>query len=276
MRTVREIMSTDLKWVNRGATVRAAAGVMTVHRIGAVLVAGDEGTPIGILTDTDLVRRVVAADLHPWATLVETVMTPSVVTLDEERTVAEAGRLMADRGLRHLGVVREGRVVGVVSARDLLGMAMPSTASVEDVMTRLLATISLRATVREAASRMADASVGALLVTGRRAKPRPGRFHAAREGDIAGVLTETDLVHKLIATDRYPYVTTVADVMETHLLTIAAHESIDAARTAMATERIRHLVVTDGPEIVGLLSARDLLSEFKRREDGRAVRVGTA
>lgn len=80
---------------------------------------------------------------------------------------------------------------------------------------------------------------------------------------------------KLVATDRYPYVTTVADVMEMHLRTIAAHEAIDAARTAMARERIRHLVI-DRPEIVGLFSARDLLYELKLRQDGCVTGVGTS
>jgi signal-transduction protein with cAMP-binding, CBS, and nucleotidyltransferase domain len=272
MPTVKVVMATEVQWVVKGALVRSAAAVMERFQIGSVLVAGDEGDPIGILTETDLVRRVIAADLHPWATRVEAVMTPSVVTVDEERSVADAADLMASRAIRHLAVTRDGRVVGMLSARDLLGIETPSPALVEGAMTRLLAAIHLHATVRDAAARMGEASVGALLVTGRRAKHRPGQLSAARQGDIAGVLTETDLVRKLVATDHYPYVTTVAQVMETPLRTLGVHESISAARAAMAKERIRHLVVADGSEIVGLLSARDIIGALGKRDDGHAVR----
>jgi CBS domain-containing protein len=64
--------------------------------------------------------------------------------------------------------------------------------------------------------------------------------------------------------------------METRLRTFGVRESISAARAAMAKERIRHLVVADGSEIVGLLSARDFIGALGKSDDGHAVRkVGT-
>jgi CBS domain-containing protein len=226
---------------------------------GGVVAANDDGTPAGVLTETDVVRRVIAADRHPWVTTVESVMTEPVVTADDACTVEVAGRLMADRGLRHLGVTHEGRFSGWVTARSLIAAGVIPSIRVRDAMTKLMATIHLQETVREAADRMLEASIGLLLVGGRRTRHRSGQRTGAGYDDLAGIVTETDLVSRVMAVDRYPYVTSVGDVMTTRPVTVGPDDSLTAAAELIVNRGIRHVLVADGSEVVGVVSIRDLL-----------------
>jgi CBS domain-containing protein len=100
-------------------TVLAALGVMAEHDIGAVLVL--EGDAIaGILTERDYARKVALAGRSSKDSPVRSIMTANVVCVAPNRTVEECMGLMTERRLRHLPVVENGRVVGLVSIGDLV------------------------------------------------------------------------------------------------------------------------------------------------------------
>jgi CBS domain-containing protein len=254
-----DIASSQGPVVPRGSQVRQAIDVMARDGTGGVVVANGDGTPAGMLTETDLVRRVMAVDRHPWVTPVESVMTEPVVTIDGGSGLDAAGRLMADRGLRHLGVTRDGRVAGWVTARSLIAAGGVRPVPVRDAMTKLIATIHLQETAREAANRMSEASIGLLLVGGRRVRHRSGQWSGAGYDDLAGIVTEADLVGRVMAVDRYPYVTPIAEIMTPHPVTVRPDDSLTAAVDLIVNRGIRHLLVADGAEVVGVLSIRDLL-----------------
>ncbi len=100
------------------ATVRDAARIMTERHIGAVLVAVD-GRLQGIFTERDVLARVVAVGLDPDDTVLGGVMTPNPDTVAPNDTALEALRKMSERGYRHLPVIDNDRLVGIVSIRDL-------------------------------------------------------------------------------------------------------------------------------------------------------------
>jgi len=103
-------------------TVQHAATKMAASEVGALIVAGEEGLPEGILTDRDIVVRCVAEGLAPEDTPVRDVMTESITTVFESDSVDAALQLMADQEVRRLVVVNAaGRVVGIVTLDDLLG-----------------------------------------------------------------------------------------------------------------------------------------------------------
>lgn len=104
------------------ATVREAAGAMKAAHVASVVVTapGDQHLE-GIFTERDLTERVVACGLDPNDTRLDNVMTPAPVTIDVDTTVREALRSMHGHGLRHLPIVQDGVVVGVVSMRDFMG-----------------------------------------------------------------------------------------------------------------------------------------------------------
>lgn len=259
MKRVGEAGIAQAPVVARGSYVRQAIDVMTRDDSGGVVVANDDGTPAGVLTETDVVRRVIAGDRHPWVTAVESVMTEPMVTVEADCALDAAGRLMADRGIRHLGVTSEGRHTGWVTARSLLAAGAMPSGSVRGAMTKLIATIHLQETVREAADRMLEASVGLLLVGGRRTRHRSGQWSGAGYDDLAGIVTEADLVSRVMGVDRYPYVTSVGDVITPRPVTVGPDESLASAAELLAHRGIRHLLVADGSEVVGVLSIRDLL-----------------
>ncbi len=105
--------------VDRDASARAAAQMMRDNGIGSVFVTS-AGAIIGILTDTDLVRRIVAAGSDPEQTTVEKIMSAPVLTIEGDRTLLDANDLMAKNHIRHLGITKEGELVGMISVRDLV------------------------------------------------------------------------------------------------------------------------------------------------------------
>ncbi len=102
-------------------TVREAARQMAGRHVAAVIVTEQRDTLDGIFTERDLLDRVVAAGLDPDTTPLGQVMTQNPATISPSETVRDALDIMDAKGVRHLPVVVDGRVLGVVSMRDFVG-----------------------------------------------------------------------------------------------------------------------------------------------------------
>ena len=102
------------------ATVRDAAKGMAERNINSVVIT-DAGRLTGIFTGTDLVKKVVAVGLDPDLTALSDVMTRDPETVSPDLNAVEALHRMQDGRFRHLPVVKNGELVGVVSRRDFLG-----------------------------------------------------------------------------------------------------------------------------------------------------------
>lgn len=105
--------------VDRDTDVRSAATAMRDHNIGSLFVTRDKEI-IGIVTDTDIVRRLVAVGADPSKTAIEQIMSAPIVTVEENKTLLDANDVMARDHLRHLGVTRGSKLVGMLSVRDLV------------------------------------------------------------------------------------------------------------------------------------------------------------
>ena len=105
--------------IEPGWTVRTAAERMTERNIGAVAVV-DQGTLAGVFSERDIMSRVVARGLNPDDTQVDAVMTKEIVVADPQENVDAALQKMHSIGSRHLPVVANGKLVGMISIRDLL------------------------------------------------------------------------------------------------------------------------------------------------------------
>ena len=108
--------------VGRDTDVKTAAVMMRERNIGSLMVTrgGDSKDVIGIVTDTDMVRRVLATDKDTTKTTVEMIMSAPILTIDENKTLLDANDMMAQSHLRHLGVSRGGKLIGLISVRDLV------------------------------------------------------------------------------------------------------------------------------------------------------------
>lgn len=102
------------------ASVRSASRLMAEQGIGAVLVMKGERIQ-GIFSERDALKRVLAENLNPDTTTLEGVMTREMVTLDPDAFAVDALRLMSQVGIRHLPIVEQEKVVGMISLRDFIG-----------------------------------------------------------------------------------------------------------------------------------------------------------
>jgi signal-transduction protein with cAMP-binding, CBS, and nucleotidyltransferase domain len=113
------LMARELRTIDRNASVRDAARLMREKRVGSLLVQA-EGDYVGIVSETDVVRRGVAEGLDIDHEPVHRVMSSPLITLDIKKSAVEANALMSERAIRHLVITEEGKIVGVLSVRDLL------------------------------------------------------------------------------------------------------------------------------------------------------------
>jgi len=123
MAVVRDLLArkgTDVVSIQPTATVLEAARLMNDRGVGGVVVVDEANSLLGIFTERDILRRVVAAGLPPESTKVADVFTRDIVTCTPDMNVEEIGSIMSTRRVRHLPVVDVTGLHGVVTIGDLL------------------------------------------------------------------------------------------------------------------------------------------------------------
>ncbi len=116
MPTVKDLMTKNVVTVDADKTVIEAATLMSQNDIGDLIVM-DNKMPVGIVTERDLVRRVLA-DGKPRETKVSEVMTAPLKVIDPEAPIKEAARRMVNRRIRRLPVIKDNKLVGIITAAD--------------------------------------------------------------------------------------------------------------------------------------------------------------
>ena len=133
---VKDIMSSPVITLDEKAASNKVAKLMDRNDLGCVIITNKVGKPVGIITERDLVVRVLAKNLVPDATKAKEIMTSPLVTIKPEETISEAARRMSRLDIRRLGVVYKGNLMGVVSSRDILGV-MPELIEIIQEKTRI-------------------------------------------------------------------------------------------------------------------------------------------
>ena len=124
MPTAQDILAKKRKNVaiiGEEATVMEAAKIMSDQHIGS-LVVGRAERVVGIFTERDVLNRVVAPHLDPSTTIVKDVMTTPVACCQPTTKLAECRRVMTEKRIRHLPVVEQNRLVGMISSGDILAL----------------------------------------------------------------------------------------------------------------------------------------------------------
>lgn len=116
---IRDVMTQNPQTLPASATVREAAEAMRANDIGDVIAIDDKGGVVGIVTDRDVVVRVVAEGRDSRATQIEDIASRELTVVSPEDSVERAVELMRERALRRLPVVKRGKIVGIVSIGDL-------------------------------------------------------------------------------------------------------------------------------------------------------------
>ena len=112
-------MAKTLEKVSVDTTVKDIAGIMGEKSIGSVLVE-QNAVPVGIVTETDIVRKVIAQDISPQDAIAGKIMNSPIMTIDSGASIVEATDMMDRHHIRHLVVTDEGNLLGIISVRDLM------------------------------------------------------------------------------------------------------------------------------------------------------------
>ena len=131
---VRDIMQKDVKVVNNETTVKEVVATMTKFDKDAVLVV-QSGRPTGIITVRDVLVRAVEAGIPLQSIIARMVYTNPLVTIDESATVEEAAQLMKQWRIKHLPVIKDERLVGMVTDVDIV-FAVPAMLSTMEELCR--------------------------------------------------------------------------------------------------------------------------------------------
>jgi len=121
MKNLKEYL-TDIRllYVKSGMSVFEVTKFMDLHNIGAVPVLDKNSGLLGIFSERDLLRRCIVKEFDLHKTLIDDVMTKSVIVIDSTDTIEHALKIMKQENIRHLPVIEEKSLVGVVSMRAMM------------------------------------------------------------------------------------------------------------------------------------------------------------
>lgn len=247
---IADIMSRDIVITTPDTPMEEAARIMGEKRIGSLVVI-KYGTPIAIVTERDLLSKVLAGGMNLEETLVEQVMSYPLITICPDLEIREAARTMIKKKGR-LVVFECGKIAGVITASDLI-REMPeapeSSLVVDDYMTKKPITADEKATVADIARVMGQGRIGSVMVT--------------QKGKTRGIFTERDLLSKFLAKGLSLDVP-VGDASSTSLVTAPSGISIHEAARIMAKRHIRRLPILINKKIAGIITARDLVEAYAK------------
>lgn len=117
---VRDVMTKNVRVVRPDSSVKEVVATMNKFDIGSIVVV-QGGRPVGIITERDLLKRVVEPCLAPETLTARQVMTSPVLTIDENASINEAAKLMAKKGVKRLLVTRNNdELVGIITFTDIV------------------------------------------------------------------------------------------------------------------------------------------------------------
>ena len=247
---VKDIMSRDVVTISPEASMAEAAGIMGVKHIGSLIVKKYE-TPVGLVTDRDLISKVWGLDKDPEVEKVEAVMSYPLNTICPTAKIKEAAQMMIRKKGR-LAVFDCGELVGIVTTTNLirsLPEVVETEAKVDDFMTKKVETIDEKTVVASIAKMMAEKRVGSFIVTSK--------------GEPFGIFTERDLITNFLVKGK-PLITEVGKEAVSPLISTTVGTSIHQAAVIMSMKHIRRLPITKNGEIVGIITTRNLVEAYAK------------
>jgi len=119
---VKDVMTSPVITINEDGIVYEAAKLMDKNDLGCIVVTDKKSKPVGIITERDLITRVLSKNLLSSKVKAKKVMTSPLLTIDPDEPLVEAARKMSRLNVRRLGVIYKGSLAGLVSSKDILAV----------------------------------------------------------------------------------------------------------------------------------------------------------
>ncbi|MDH7598622.1 MAG: CBS domain-containing protein, partial [Sedimentisphaerales bacterium] len=233
----------------------AAAQAMAKHKVSCI-VAVKAGQVVGILTNRDFLKKIaLGPELNMdslYSRTVASCMSSPVEYIGPDEPIIEAARIIYQRGIRRLPVLKNGQLVGIITETDLtraLTSCNPIN-SVGQIMQTDVAVVPPDATIARAAAIMAERRISSVVVV--------------KGDEPIGVVTERDILIKVTTKQLDPTEVTVEQVMTSPLVSIDPSYSVFCAARIMEQMHIHRVLVMEGPRLVGIISQRDVLRATQR------------
>lgn len=246
---MRDLMSGNVVTAYHHSTVSNAINMMGEKNIGSVVVVDSSG-PVGVLTERDIVSKVVGKNREPDSTLVMEVLSPLYVSVTADATLLEAARLMIQKKNR-LVVFEGGELIGIVTATDVVrGIHREDgTFGIKEAVTRKVVTVLPETPIDLVVRDMDEKRIGSVIVVA--------------DGMSYGIFTERDLIRRVLVPKR-SLRTTVGEVVTAPLITGELGIDGRGAAKIMMENHIKRLPIFDKKRMVGIVTARDLVEAFAR------------
>jgi signal-transduction protein with cAMP-binding, CBS, and nucleotidyltransferase domain len=249
---VSEIMTTNLTKAPVSSTIFEVMEMMVAEDVGRVIITDDD-IPVGIFTEKDVLKRVVNTAVDARKTAIKKVMTAPARAVREEIHIVDAFGKMYRGKYRHLLVRgRRGKIVGIVSMRRILNLAvelgqgLSETKTLAEIATPAIVLIDQSATVYETVDLMNTKSVSAVIVTA--------------AGKPSGIFTERDVLKRVATKEINVRQTPIKQVMTAPVITMPRSALVGDVLVEMSRRDIRNMPVSgDDGELTGIVSMPEIL-----------------
>ena len=249
-RQTKDLMSKDVITTTPETALEDAAKLMGEKHIGSLIVMKYK-TPVGIVTERDLLSKVLAYGLLLRDEKVEEVMSFPLAGVSPATTLKEVAKIMISKKGR-LAVFDAGTLVGIITASDLIKSLpdVPETeVKIDDFMTKKVITADEEESVINIAKTMGRERIGSVIIT--------------RNGKPLGIFTERDLLTNFLAKGKDLF-TEVGPNCSQPLSVVSLGISVHRAAAIMALKHIRRLPVFSDEKLVGIITARDLVEAYAK------------
>ena len=260
---VGDVMSKEVATISPEEIVISAARIMSDSKISCLVVI-DQGNVSGIVTETDVLRRVGENGKDIYRTKLGRIMSSPVESVTSDLSVLEASKIMGTKHIKRLPIVDKGKLVGIVTQTDLVRVltSYGLWRDVSEIMSRNIAGIQRHASVAEAAEIMTSRKLSCIVVM---------------DGDdMAGILTEKDMLGRVVALQRDPANTRVEEVMSFPVTCVPWNFSVFSASRIMEEMNIRRLVITKDKCMCGLVTQTDIFMAVRNKlqtEEEKSLRL---
>jgi CBS domain-containing protein len=252
-RKLEDIMSREVVTTTVDATMDEVAKIMGEKHIGSLIVKKYD-TAVGIVTERDLLSSILALGRYPIFNIkVKEVMSYPLIKICYNSEIKEAAQVMNKKKGR-LAVFKCGELVGVITASDLIRSLpdVPETRlKVDDYMTKQVMTADEKTPIVTIAKMMGEKRIGRVIIT---SKDEPQHMR---------IFTERDLLTTFLAKGK-SLKTEVGKASASPLIVTRSGTSIHKAAATMTSKHIRRLPITKKGELVGIITARDLVEAYAK------------